>query len=214
MKTIKDILAEAGVDADTQAKVFAALKGAGSNGKDLEIVIANNGEYVKADKYEATTKQLSELQKLQEGGEERKKEFDTLKTELEKLKLDKVNGEKQMLIDFGLEKKLLGDKIPPIAGGYKAYISQMDTTGVSIENGTVKGLDEVYESFKTANTPIYDLTKTTTIPPASLPPAQKKEDAQKPYAQLTVDERTKLKMDNPTLHAKLEAEHMKTRIVY
>ena len=50
MKNLTELFNEAGLSKEQIENINIGLKGQGSNGKDLELVIANNGEYVRAEK--------------------------------------------------------------------------------------------------------------------------------------------------------------------
>ena len=203
MKILNQILEESGIESETRDKVFEALKKSGS-------IVANSGEYVKIDKHSALEGQFADLETKWAEQEKKVAElagYEKLKTDFAKLQEDKSSSEAKLMIGFEFEKKLMKDKVPALNGKYDAYINQLDLTGVSVVEGKVVGVEKVYGDFKKNNAALFDMLNTTTVPKHELPPTTKQEDKMKSFADMTLDERIKLKQDNPTLFATLNSEH-------
>lgn len=135
---IKELLGE-----ELATQVSEALKGKGRDGKDLEFVITNSGDYVPANKYDNLKK---ESQKY-------KTDYETLNSKYETdINEAKSNSEKLLkksLLEFQLDK----NNITKVNGNYDVYFNGniIDLDKVTINNGVVEGIDVVVNDFMTAN---------------------------------------------------------------
>jgi hypothetical protein len=204
-------LTEAGIDKETADKVMEVLKKRKNPEED---------GYVKTDKHEKIVSELTaDLEKLKaEAAVNEKKlvdlgKYEELKVEHAKLQVEKTKELSSLRIGFEIEKKLAADKIPPIGGSYEAYMSQFGED-ISVVDGKVVGFDKAYEAFKKNNAAIYDLIGTTTVPPNQPPPNTPPQNKQKVFAEMTVDERIRLKQENPALFVQLNEKHEKERKVF
>jgi len=201
MKKLYEILAGAGVEQEVIDKVKGELAK-----EDLALV--KPSEYEKKSKSEALEVELKELKtenadliKLRDSSKETSVKLDTVTAELNQAKLDKENAERDLRVNFELEKKLLADKVPPISGGYKSYVDQIDKGKVTYKDGKVEGVDEAYEAFKTGNEALFNALGTTTVEGHKNPPAPGGE--QKNKLPTTMEEWVTLKNNNSAMYTQM-----------
>ena len=214
MKNLTELFNEAGLSKEQIENINIGLKGQGSNGKDLELVIANNGEYVRAEKYETLKTENANLQtKLSEkeneilGLSNLKTENERLKTETEELVDNNKKTINNLKKRYEIEKKFIEDGIPKISKSYDAYHSIINYDSITIdENGNLNGIDELYNSFKNENSELFTIKNTKIVPPKN-DDGKKYDDkitTKEKFSKMTVDERIKLKEDNPSLYEQLK----------
>lgn len=133
---LKEILGE-----DLYNQVAEAVKGKGANGKDIELVAANTGDYVPAKKYDEVKNSLNKMT-IDYTALNAKYEQDvtTVKAESDKTL-------KTYMLDNALDKA----NIAKINGGYDVYHGLFDTSKMELEGTTLKGLDEAVNNFVTTN---------------------------------------------------------------
>jgi hypothetical protein len=135
---LKEILGE-----DLFAQVSEKLKGAGDNGKDIEIVPTNTGDYVPASKYETLKGNYNKV----------KTDYDTLNSKFDAdISAAKADSEK-LLKKTLVEQKLATANVAKINGGYDIYFtgSVLDIDKITVSDGKVTGVEDLVNGFITAN---------------------------------------------------------------
>lgn len=214
MKTLKELFDQAGVSEEAQQKFSELLKGGHTNGGDLEVVIANNGEYVKADKYDALKTQNGDLtSKLEEANKKLgdynslNEKYNTLESEYNGYKVKASENEDNLRKQFEVEKLIISSNLPPINGSYNAYVSGVDFTKVKKnDNGEFEGITEAFNQFKDKNKSLFEKMNTQVIPPDT--GITKKQDEgqaidNKAFSKMSYKERLNLKENEPELYAEL-----------
>lgn len=215
MKTLKELFTDAGISEETQVKFNELLKGGHTNGSDLEVVIANNGEYVRAEKYDNLKSQLDTITKEKETFSQKVSEYDALKgkysdleTEFNNFKTTASGNESKLRKQFEIEKRLISNNLPPINGSYNSYIEGIDLNAITInDKGQFEGIDEVFNKFKDNNKSLIERFNTTVIPPDD--GAAKKETKKidhAAFAKMSIEERIKLKNENPALYETIKTK--------
>lgn len=158
---LKEILGE-----DLFNQVQEAVKGKGRNGKDIELVAANTGDYVPASKYDEVK---ASLQKVSA-------DYATLNSKYETDVVSvKQEGDKA-LKNFMLETALSNAKIAKINDSYAPLLGQFKVEDMQLDGTKLVGLDEAVNAFVTANPNLVVKTGSDTqpgekqkeiIPPAS-----------------------------------------------
>lgn len=214
MKTLQELFTEAGVSEEAQQKFSQLLKGGHTNGGDLEVVIANNGEYVKADKYDALKTQNSDLTlKLEEANKKLgdynslSEKYNTLESEYNGYKTKASENEDNLRKQFEVEKLIISSNLPPINGSYNAYMSGVDFTKVKKnDNGEFVGINEVFNQIKDNNKMLFEKLNTQVIPPDTGIAKQQDEGQaidDKAFSKMSYKERLNLKENEPELYAEL-----------
>ena len=212
MKTLKELFTEAGVSEEAQVKFNELLKGGHTNGGDLEVVIANNGEYVKADKYDGLRTQYEALKTEKEGLSQKISEYDALtskynnlETEYKDFKAKSNNNEVKLRKQFEIEKRLIGSNLPTVNGSYKAYIDGVDLEKITVNvKGEFEGIDDVYNDFKAKNKTLIEKFNTQVIPPDNGmgKPTDKKLD-HNAFLKMNYEERVALKEKDPATYERI-----------
>lgn len=213
MKTLKELLDEAGVTEEAQAKLQELCKNGHSSGKDLEIIVTNNGEFVSGKKYEDAIASLNDLKaKLEEAtnnlNSEKSKsaEFDAYKAKAEEEKQKLIKDGENLRKKVEIEKLFIKDEIPTINNSYDAYISGINIDDVKVdEKGNILNASEVYGKFKESNAGFYTKMKAETIPPVTPPPVSAKTQLTKEsFKTMGLDAKMRLAQENPTLYESLK----------
>lgn len=214
MKTLKELFEQAGISEESQQKFSELLKGGHTNGGDLEVVIANNGEYVKAEKFDALKTQNSDLtSKLNEANEKLNnynalsEKYNTLESEYNGYKVKASENEDTLRKQFEVEKLIIKNNLPPINGSYNAYMSGVDFTNVKKnDKGEFEGIDTAFNQFKEKNKMLFEKMNTQVIPPdtgvAKIPDKQPGIDV-KAFGKMSYKDRLNLKENEPELYAEL-----------
>lgn len=158
---LKEILGE-----DLYNQVQEAVKGKGQNGKDIELVAANTGDYVPARKYDELKASLNKVST----------DYATLNSKYETDVVSVKQEGENTLKKFMLETALENAHIAKVNNSYDPFISQFNVAEMKLEGSKLVGLDEAVNAFATANPNL--VVKTTvdtqpgekdkeTIPPAS-----------------------------------------------
>ena len=158
---LKEILGE-----DLYNQVQEAVKGKGQNGKDIELVAANTGDYVPAKKYDELKASLAKIST----------DYATLDSKYNTDVISvKQEGEKT-LKNFMLETALGNANIAKVNNSYAPFLSQFKIDDMKLEGSKLIGLDEAVSAFVTANPNLVVKTTADTqpgekdkekIPPAS-----------------------------------------------
>ncbi len=130
MNELKEILGE-----DLFGQLEAALKGKGKDGKDILLAVANDGSYLPKAKFDEVYREMREWKEKAGDtlADERAKENEQLKLELENLRYDAA-----------MEKMLLGAK----ARNVKAVRALLDLDRIQWEDGSLTGLEEQLDELK------------------------------------------------------------------
>lgn len=134
----KELLGE-----ELYAQVTEALKGKGREGKDLEFVLTNTGDYVPATKYDSLKEKYNKVNT----------DYNTLNskydTEVASLKAEGDNRLKKILI----ANELGNAGIAKVNGNYDMYLNSgaIDISSVTLENDRLVGADTVVKAFVAAN---------------------------------------------------------------
>lgn len=214
MKTLKELFTEAGISEELQGKFNELLKGGHTNGGDLEVVIANNGEYVKAEKYDTLKSQYEAALTGKADLEKKVNDYSTLQSELDKVKAEygdfktkSANNEDTLRKQFEVEKRIISNNLPPINGSYDAYIKGVDLEKVTKnDKGEFVGIDDAFNTFKENNKILFEKMNTTIIPPDNGPKRQEEENhgiTNKEFAKMGYKDRLNLKANEPELYAEL-----------
>lgn len=158
---LKEILGE-----DLYNQVQEAVKGKGQNGKDIELVAANTGDYVPARKYDEVKASLAKVST----------DYATLNSKYETDVVSVKQEGENTLKKFMLETALGNAKIAKVNNSYDPFISQFNVAEMKLEGSKLVGLEEAVNAFATANPNL--VVKSTadtqpgdknkeTIPPAS-----------------------------------------------
>ena len=146
---LKEILGE-----DLYNQVQDAVKGKGANGKDIELVAANTGDYVPAKKYDELKASHTKLNN----------DYTALSSKYDAdVVAVKTQGE-NTLKRYMLETALSKANVAQINNSYEPYISQFKVDEMKIEDNKLVGLDEAINTFVTANPNL--IVKTVTEQPA------------------------------------------------
>lgn len=146
---LKEILGE-----ELYAQVTEAVKGKGKNGKDIELVAANTGDYVPAGKYDELKSSYTKVSN----------DYTALNSKYESdVSTAKTNSE-AMLKRLMLKNELVNKKVTPVNNGYDIYLSQFDLDSMKVENDTIVGLEEAVNTFVTNNPTLIATSKTSTEP--------------------------------------------------
>jgi hypothetical protein len=134
----KELLGE-----ELYAQVTEALKGKGRDGKDLEFVLTNTGDYVPASKYDGLKEKYNKVST----------DYDTLNSKYESdiasIKAEGDNRLKTILI----ANELGNAGIAKVNGNYDVYLKSgaIDVSSVVIENDKLVGADAVINAFVASN---------------------------------------------------------------
>lgn len=133
---LKEVLGE-----DLYNQVAEQLKGKGPQGKDIEIVATNTGEYVPATKYEALKEKFNKVDT----------DYKTLNSNYES-KINELNASKEkdikrILVDNYLEKA----NVVKVNSGYSYLAGTIDIDKVALDNGKLVDTDNVLKGFIDAN---------------------------------------------------------------
>lgn len=134
----KELLGE-----ELYAQVTEALKGKGRDGKDLEFVLTNTGEYVPANKYDTLKEKYNKVNT----------DYNTLNSkydaDIASAKLESEQTLKRVLI----ANKLENAEIAKVNGNYDIYLNGgiINLDEVKIDNGNLIGADEMIATFVTNN---------------------------------------------------------------
>lgn len=133
---LKEILGE-----DLFNQVTEQLKGKGPQGKDVELVATNTGEYVPATKYEALKEKFNKVDT----------DYKTLNSNYES-KISEINASKEkdikrILVDNYLEKA----NVVKVNNGYSYLSGTIDIDKVAFENGKLVDTDNILKTFIDAN---------------------------------------------------------------
>lgn len=150
---LKEILGE-----ELYEQVAEKLKGKGPQGRDVELVATNTGDYVPASKYET----------LKSNYEKQTVDYATLNSNYEKLNASKEKDIKNILVENYLEKA----NLITVNGGYGYAMSMIDVDKLGIENNHLVDNDKILENFISTNPalvkkeekPAEPAKPTTTIP--------------------------------------------------
>lgn len=133
---LKEILGE-----DLFNQVTEQLKGKGPQGKDVELVATNTGEYVPATKYEALKEKFNKVDT----------DYKTLNSNYEstinELNASKEKDIKRILVDNYLEKA----NVVKVNDGYSYLSGTIDIDKVALENGKLVDTDNILKTFIDAN---------------------------------------------------------------
>ena len=136
---IKDLLNEEMYN--NYVAIQEALKGKGPQGRDIELVATNTGDYVPATKYD----------KLKADYNKVSTDYATLNSKYESdLAAVKSEGEttlKKVLVNNMLEKA----GVTKVNNSYDYLSTVLDLSNVKIENGTLSGADTIVKDFVTKN---------------------------------------------------------------
>lgn len=220
MKTLKDILDGLKLTEDQNKLLSELLKDKAADGKDvtLELVVANNGEFVKADKHDKLNKDYETLRldfeaknKLYEGYEEIVRGKTEIEEQLKTLKANSAKEKIGLQKRYELEKLLIKDDLPQINGSYNAYITDEDLSKISAvtnENGDFlnkfTGISDAYNAIKGRNEALYARKKPETPPPAGQnPPPPPTKVTKDDILKLGYTGLLKLQSENPELYNSL-----------
>ena len=166
MKDLRELLGE-----DLWAQVEPKLKGQGINGKDLNLVATNTGEFVPAEKYDNLKAEASKY----------KTDYETLNSKYEVDIQNAAKASNDLLKKTIVSQALDNAKVAKVNGSYDVYfngkvidIDQLNLNGTSIDN-----LAEVVSNFATANPqliakPVATATRATEVaaPEVAIPASQ------------------------------------------
>lgn len=133
---LKEILGE-----DLFNQVQEAVKGKGQNGKDIELVAANTGDYVPAKKYDELKASLNKVST----------DYVTLNSKYEKDVVSVKQEGENTLKKFMLETALGNANIAKVNNSYDPLLSQFNIADMKLEGSKLVGLDEAVSAFATAN---------------------------------------------------------------
>ena len=220
MKTLKDILDGLKLTAEQNTLLSELLKDKAADGKDvtLELVVANNGEFVKAEKHDKLAKDYDALRldfdtksKLYAGYEELVRGKTELEDQFNQLKAASAKEKIGLQKRYELEKLLIKDNIPQINGSYNAYVTDEDLSKISAvtnENGDFlgkfTGVSDAYKGIKDRNEALYARGKQETPPPAGPnPPPPPTEYTKDDILKLGYTGLLKLQAEQPELYNRL-----------
>ena len=221
MKTLDEIIKGLNLTEEQQNTYKELLKDKASDGKEvvLELVVANNGEYVKATKHDDLTKKFNDLRLEYEAKKAMYDKYDEVvrgKTEIEQQlneikeqsKKDKIKLSKK----YEFEKHLIQDNVPPINGSYDAYETEELLSKISaVTNesgeflGKFTGVAEAYNEFKKANELLFNRTTAPVVPAQKglNPPEPSKAVTLEDVKKMGYEGLMKLKAENPQAYEKL-----------
>lgn len=139
---LKEILGE-----ELFNQVQEQLKGKGPQGRDVELVATNTGDYVPAEKYETLKNNYNKVSN----------DYATLNSNYEKLNAQKENDIKRILV----EGKLKDANLIQVNKSYDYIMPNIDMTKLVLENGQLIDSDNVIANFISLNP---ELVKITTVP--------------------------------------------------
>ena len=134
----KELLGE-----ELYAQLTEALKGKGRDGKDLEFVLTNTGDYVPANKYDTLKEKYNKVNT----------DYTTLSSkydaDIASARLESENTLKKVLISNKLESA----GVAKVNGNYDVYLNGgvIKLDEVKVENGNLIGADETITTFVTNN---------------------------------------------------------------
>ena len=129
---LKEILGE-----DLFNQVKEQLKGKGPQGKDIELVATNTGDYVPASKYET----------LKRDYEKTTLDYATLNSNYEKLNANKDKDIKRILVENHLGKA----NLITVNNSYDYAINMIDMDKLGLENNHLVDSDNVLDKFIGSN---------------------------------------------------------------
>lgn len=134
----KELLGE-----ELYAQVTEALKGKGRDGKNLEFVLTNTGDYVPANKYDALKEKYNKINT----------DYETLNSKYE---ADIASAKEES--EIALKRVMISNKlehagVAKVNGNYDTYLKGgvIDLNEVKLENGNLIGADELITNFVTNN---------------------------------------------------------------
>jgi hypothetical protein len=149
---LKEILGE-----DLYNQVKEQLKGKGPQGKDIELVATNTGDYVPASKYESLKSDYSTLST----------NYATLNSNYDKLNANKEKDIKKILVVNQLEKA----EVIKVNESYNYLMPMIDIDKLSVENGNLVDNDNIIGGFIEKNPSLVAKTQSGTETPAPTNPS-------------------------------------------
>lgn len=142
-----------------------ALKGKGPQGRDIELVPTNTGDYVPANKYD---KLKADYAKIDTDYKTLNSKYDT---DIASARTESEILVKKVLLENMLEKA----NVTKINNSYDYLNTSLDLTDVKVEGSKLVGADEIIKNFVTANPNLVIKVGTTpetntqnpTVPPAT-----------------------------------------------
>lgn len=135
----KELLGE-----ELYTQVTEALKGKGRDGKDLEFVLTNTGDYVPANKYDTLKEKYAKVNT----------DYETLNSKYENdIASARADGE-NMLKRVLIANKLADAGVSKVNGNYDIYLNGgvINLEGIKVENGNLIDTNETIKTF-VANNP-------------------------------------------------------------
>ena len=138
MKDLRELLGD-----DLWSQVEPKLKGQGINGKDLNLVATNTGEFVPAEKYDSLKAEASKY----------KTDYEALNSKYE---VDIQNAAKQsndLLKKTIVSQALSNAEVAKVNGTYDIYFDSkvIDIDQFKLNGATIEGLSSVISKFTTDN---------------------------------------------------------------
>lgn len=164
MKDLRELLGD-----ELWAQVEVKLKGQGNNGKDLNLVATNTGEFVPADKYDTLKAEALKY----------KTDYETLNGKYEADVQNAVKASNDLLKKTIVSQALTNAQVAKVNGGYDVYFDSkiFDVDKLTLNGTTIDNLDTTITDFTTKNpqlvTRVISNTDTTakTEAPAPAPAA-------------------------------------------
>lgn len=139
MKDLKELLGD-----ELWSQVEPKLKGQGINGKDLNLVATNTGEFVPADKYDNLKAEALKY----------KTDFETLSGKYEVDIANAAKASNDLLKKTIVSQKLTDARVAKVNGSYDIYFNSktFDLDNLKLNGTTIENLDGVVNEF-TKNNP-------------------------------------------------------------
>lgn len=150
MKDLKELLGE-----DLWLQVEPKLKGQGINGKDLNLVATNTGEFVPAEKYDTLKAEALKY----------KTDYETLNGKYEVDMQNAVKASNDLLKRTIVSQALSNANVAKINNGYDAYFDGkvLDVDKLSLNGTKIDNLDGIVSEFTKSN-PQLVIKSNTTVP--------------------------------------------------
>ena len=151
MKDLKELLGD-----ELWAQVEPKLKGQGPNGKDLNLVATNTGEFVPADKYDSLKAEALKF----------KTDYETLNGKYEVDIQNAAKASNDLLKKTIVSQALSNAKVAKVNDGYDVYFDSkiFDIEKLTLNGANIDNLDTTITEFTKKNPHLVANVATTTAP--------------------------------------------------